>query len=136
MTSCKSRTTDAQWSLFSLKYQTFGLGQTIWADKFWGICGTFCLFISTHFGTASPLPMFSINHWLFLQKKPLYPNPKYLFGIGIWIWIWAAKNQGFIHRVSVVRAVGYELHPLSDQTSQYKHEVFMCIVTMPTELFF
>ena len=30
---------------------------------------------------------------LFLQKtKPLYRNPKYLFGIGIWIWIWAAKN--------------------------------------------
>ena len=28
--------------------------------------------------------MFSINQQLFLQKiKPLYPNPKYLFGIGI-----------------------------------------------------
>jgi hypothetical protein len=28
--------------------------------------------------------MFSINQPLFLQKtKPLYPKPKYLFGIGI-----------------------------------------------------
>ena len=33
-----TRTTDAQWSLFSPKFQTFGLGQTIWADKFWDIC--------------------------------------------------------------------------------------------------
>jgi hypothetical protein len=48
-------------------------------------------FISTHFGTVSPLSMFSINQPLFLQKtKPLYPNPKYLFGIGILIW--AEKN--------------------------------------------
>ena len=35
------RTTDAQWSLFSWKSQTFGLGQTIWADKFWGDLGYF-----------------------------------------------------------------------------------------------
>jgi hypothetical protein len=32
---------------------------------------------------VSPLSMFSINQPLFLQKtKPLYQNPKYLFGIG------------------------------------------------------
>ena len=37
---------------------TFGLGQTIWADKFWGIWGIFGRFISTHFGTVSPLSMF------------------------------------------------------------------------------
>ena len=37
----KSRTIDAQWSLFPLNYQTFGLGQTIWAEKFWGIWGIF-----------------------------------------------------------------------------------------------
>ena len=43
------KTTDAQWSLFSSK--AFGLGQTIWADKFWGIWGIFKQFISTHFGT-------------------------------------------------------------------------------------
>ena len=36
---CKSfgepRTTNAQKSLFSLKSQTFGLGQINWTDKFW-----------------------------------------------------------------------------------------------------
>ena len=37
----KSRTTDAQWSLFPSKSQTFGLGQTIWADNFWAIWGTY-----------------------------------------------------------------------------------------------
>ena len=68
-------------AFFSSKSQSCGLGQTIWADKFWGI---FEQFISTQFGTVSPLSMFSINQPLFLQKtKPLYPNPKYLFGIGI-----------------------------------------------------
>ena len=57
-----------------------------WADKlgpkFGGILGIFGQFISTHFGTVSPLSMFSINHPLFLQKtQPLYPNLKYLFGM-------------------------------------------------------
>ena len=58
-----------------------------WADKFWGI---FEQFISTQFGTVSPLSMFSINQPLFLQKtKPLYPNPKCLFGIAqIFFWDW------------------------------------------------
>ena len=78
---------------FSLKSRTFGFGQTNWTDKFWGIWVIFGLFISTHFGTVSPLYMFSINQPLFLQKtKSLYPNPKYLFEIVIWIWIWAAKS--------------------------------------------
>ena len=55
-----------------------------------------------HFGTVSILSMFSIIQPLFLQKtKPLYPYPKYSFGIGIRIW--AAKNKGFSLRVSVVR---------------------------------
>ena len=47
--------------LFSSKSQTFGLGQTNWADKFWGIWDVFGRFISTHVGTVSPLSMFSIN---------------------------------------------------------------------------
>jgi hypothetical protein len=55
--------------LFSAKSQTVGLGQTIWADKFWGIWGIFSQFISTHFGTVSPLSMGSINQPLFLQKN-------------------------------------------------------------------
>ena len=84
----RARTTDTPWSLFSSKSQTFGLGQTIWADKFWGIWGILEQFISTHFGTVSPLSMFSINQPLFLKNpKPLNPNPKYLFGIGIGIWV-------------------------------------------------
>ena len=78
--SCFSlQTTDTQRELFFfLKSQIFGLGQTIWADKFWGIFGQF---ISTYFGTLIPLSMFSINQPLFLQKtKPLHPHTKYLFG--------------------------------------------------------
>jgi hypothetical protein len=62
--------------------ETFGLGQTIWADKFWGIWDISGRFISTHFGTVSPLSMFFMNQPLFIQKtKPLYPNPKF-----IWDW--------------------------------------------------
>ena len=53
--------------------------------------GIFGQTFSTYFGTVSPLSMFSIIQPIFLQKTtPLYPHPKYLFGIGIWIW--AAKN--------------------------------------------
>ena len=53
-----------------------------------------------HFCTESPLSMFFIIQPLFLQKtKPLYPHPKYLFGIRILIW--AARNQGFSLRHTV-----------------------------------
>ena len=49
--------------------------------------------LSTHFGTVSPLSIFSIIQSLFLKKtKLLYSHPKYLFGIGIWIW--ATKKLG------------------------------------------
>jgi hypothetical protein len=72
--------------LLSLKSRTSGFGQTNWADKFWGIWGIFGQTSSTHFGTMSPLSMFSIIQPLFLKKNPLYPHPKYLFGIGILIW--------------------------------------------------
>ena len=78
--------------------------QQIWANNFWGIWGIFGRFISTNFGAVSLLSMFSNNQLLFLQKLNFYifTNPNYLFRIRIWIW--AAKNQGFSHRVSVVRA--------------------------------
>ena len=56
------RTRDAQWSLFSSKFQTFGLGQTIWADKFWVIWGIFDLSISTNFGTVS-FPLINQYFW-------------------------------------------------------------------------
>ena len=46
-----------------------------------------CIFgqtISTHFGSMSPLSMFSIIQPLFLQKsKPLYPHASQIF---IWDW--------------------------------------------------
>ena len=63
-------------AFFLLKSGTFGLGQTNWADKFWGIWDIFGQTISTQIGTVSPLSMFSIIQPLFLQKtKPLYPLP-------------------------------------------------------------
>ena len=77
---------------FFQKSQTFGLGQTFWAEMFWGICGIFGRTISTHFGTVSSLSMFSIIQPLFLQKNTFISTSKYLFGIGVWIWICAAKN--------------------------------------------
>ena len=61
-----SITTDYGCPIFSLKSRTFGLGQTNWANKFWGIWGIFGQTISTHFGAVSPLPMFSIIQPLFL----------------------------------------------------------------------
>ena len=47
----------SQWPLqtpneaFFIEIQAFGLGQTNWADKFWGIWGIFGQTISTHFGS-------------------------------------------------------------------------------------
>ena len=76
--------------LSSSKSQTFRLGQTNWADKFWGIFGIFSQTISTYFGTVSPLSMFSIIQPLFLQKpETSYPHPNYLCD---GILIWAANN--------------------------------------------
>ena len=59
------RTTDAQWSLISLKSTTFALGQTNWADKFWGIWGIF----GPNFGTLRSLSIFSIIELLFLKNQ-------------------------------------------------------------------
>jgi hypothetical protein len=46
---------------FFIETRTFGLGQTNWADKFWGIWGIFSQTSSTHFGTVSPL--FFVFHY-------------------------------------------------------------------------
>jgi hypothetical protein len=54
-------TTDAQWSLFSLKSRYFGLGQTNWADKFWGVWGISGQTISTHVGRVSPLSILAVK---------------------------------------------------------------------------
>ena len=56
---------------------TFGLGQSNWADKFWGIWGIFGQTISTHFGTVSPLSINQVpltplvNHYYY-EKLSLY----------------------------------------------------------------
>jgi hypothetical protein len=59
---------------FSLKSQTFGLGQTNWADKFWGIWGIFGRIISTHF----PL----INYY-FYKKLSLFIQIPNIY-LGLW----------------------------------------------------
>ena len=65
----KSPTTDNQLSFFSLKSQTFGLGQTSWADKFWGILGIFGRTISTHFGTVFH---YVFNHYFYKKLQNTY----------------------------------------------------------------
>ena len=62
----------------------FGLGQTIWADKFWGIWGIFGQFISTHFCNVSPLSMFSIN-------QPCIEIPNIYLGLGFEFELWQKK---------------------------------------------
>ena len=57
---------------FLLKSRTFVLGQTNWADKFWGIWGIFGQTISTHFDAVSSLSMFSIIQPIFLKNLTLY----------------------------------------------------------------
>jgi hypothetical protein len=90
---------------FSLKSQTFGLGQTIWADKFWGIWGIFGQFISTHFSNVSPLSMFSINQPLFLQKKQAFISKSQIF---IWEWDLNLGRKELGIKPSCVRSPWFE----------------------------
>ena len=94
----KTRTTDAQWSLFfHRKPRLLGLGRQIGQIHF-SAFGVFSADLSAPILVLwVPCPCF----FIILQKtKPSCPSPKHL--IGIWIWIWAAKNKRFSHRVSVV----------------------------------
>ena len=68
---------------FFIEMLNFGLGQTIWAGRFWSICGIVEQSISPHFGTVSPLSMFFINEPLFLQKTKPYISKSQIF---IWDW--------------------------------------------------
>ena len=101
MKASSPRTTDVQWSLFSFKCRSFGLGQTNQADKFLGIWVIFGRTISTHFGTVSPLSIFSIfNH--FYKKLCLYiPIPNIYLRLGFEFEL--QRIRVFSHRVSVVR---------------------------------
>ena len=56
------RTTNTQWSLFSLKSRTFRLGQTNWADKLWGILLQWV-----------PCPCFPLFNYYFYKKLSI-PN--------------------------------------------------------------
>ena len=76
-----TRTRDAQWSLFSSKSQTFGFGQTIWADNF-GEFGIFLNDLSAPIlvlwvSSLSCLRFPLINHY-FCKKLRIYIllNPK------------------------------------------------------------
>ena len=87
-----ARTTNTQRELCFENPKHLGLGRQI-RLKFLGAFGVFFLPIYQHpfWYCIGSLSMFSINHSLFLQEsKPLYPNPKNLFGSGSWIW--AGKN--------------------------------------------
>jgi hypothetical protein len=64
---------------FFIEIPNFLLGQTNWADTFWGIWGIYSPSISNHFGTVSPL---SIVQPLFLQKVAFLPTSH------IFIWDW------------------------------------------------
>ena len=70
---------------------TFGLGQTICADKFLGIKDILSRLISTHFGTESPLSMFSNNLPIFLLKDKAFVSK---FQIFIWDWDLGRKELG------------------------------------------
>ena len=69
--------------LVSLKSRPFGLGQTNWTDKFWDIWGIFGRTISTHFGTVSPLSLFSFIQPLFLQLSLYIHIPNIHLGLGL-----------------------------------------------------
>ena len=88
-TSYYTRTTDANWSLFSSKSQTIDLGRKIGQINF-GAFGVFGANLSAPILVLWVLcPCFPlINHYFYKKIKHLYPDPKYLFGIVIW----AAKN--------------------------------------------
>ena len=70
---------------FSLKSRIFGLGQTNWANKLWGIWG---IFGNQHPFWYSEFLVHVFHYSIIISTKntkPLYPHPKY--GIGIWNWV-------------------------------------------------
>ena len=81
-------------AFFTLKSRNFGLGQTNWADKFWGNT------ITAHFVTVSPcFPLF--HHYFSKKRNSLYINtPNIYLGLGFEfefglqrIWIECLENR-------------------------------------------
>ena len=73
----KAWTMDAQWSRFSLKSRSFGLGQTNWADKFWDIWDIFSqtiLWIKTKDLNKCP---FYDHFWPFFHQLYFYLSQKW-----------------------------------------------------------
>jgi hypothetical protein len=97
-----TRTRDTQREFFFQKSEICWLGQTFWAEIFWGIWGVLGQVISPRGPILVlwiPCPCFPLFNHYFYKKLSLgiHPHPKkYLFKIGIgiwiWIWIWNAKN--------------------------------------------
>ena len=88
------RTTDAQWSLFSLKSKTFGLRQTNWSDKFWAF-GVFLAKLSApSLVQWVPCPLF--NHY-FYKKLRLYIHiPNIYLGLGFKFGLQRIRNLAFV----------------------------------------
>ena len=88
-------------AFFSSKSQTFGFGQTNWADRFWGIWGIFGRFISTNFGTVSPLSIFSKS--TIISTKNL--------GLGFVFGPQRIRDSAIVCRYSVVLGTEDIAHP-------------------------
>ena len=73
-----ARTTDAQWSIFSLKSRTFGLEQTNWADKFWSIWEFSAKLSAPILLQWVPLSMFFIIEYTLDLRKILGMNQIFL----------------------------------------------------------
>ena len=113
------RITDTQRAFFQ-KSWTFGLGQTFWAETFWGVCDIFGQTLSTRFGTVSSLSMFSINQPLFLQKNYAVIPKSQIF---IWDWGLNLGRKGFgiwIQRLIFCKKYGWIMENMDKELTVTK----------------
>ena len=96
-----SRTTDAQWSLFSSKFKSFGLGQTNWAEILWCILVISSQTIGAILALWVPCSWESVAGFFFYNKHCFlglkHTAPKYNSQNKIW----AVKNLEKSLRTSV-----------------------------------
>ena len=86
-----------------------------WADKLGRqILGHLGFLRHPFWYSGSLVHIFHYSTIVSTKTKPLYPHPKYLFGIGIWIW--AENKWGFSLRVSAVRV---EINILDNHTHSH-----------------
>ena len=92
-----SRTTDYRRPMKHFFIKTLGLGQTIWADKFWGIWGIFGWFSAPIFVLWVPCPCFPLFHHYFYEKLSLYIHiPNTHLGLGFEFCPQRIKNLAFV----------------------------------------